>query len=69
MPPVNTFGMLLRLASTQPPPLWQVWTSIGIGVLGVMACTWVAAKIFKIGLLMFGKPPNLKTLVRWVRSA
>ena len=69
VPPVNTFGMLLRLASTQPPPLWQVWTSIGIGVLGVMACTWVAAKIFKIGLLMFGKPPNLKTLVRWVRSA
>jgi ABC-type Na+ efflux pump permease subunit len=69
VPPLNTFGMLLRLASTQPPPLWQVWTSIAIGVLGVVACTWIAAKIFKIGLLMFGKPPDFKTLVRWVRAA
>lgn len=69
VPPLNTFGMLLRLASTQPPPLWQVWASIAIGIVGVAACTWVAAKIFKIGLLMFGKPPDFKTLVRWVRAA
>jgi ABC-type Na+ efflux pump permease subunit len=69
VPPLNTFGMLLRLASTQPPPMWQVWTSIAIGILGVIAATWVAAKIFKIGLLMFGKPPDFKTLVRWVRAA
>jgi len=69
VPPINTFGMLLRLASTQPPALWQVWLSIAIGVVGVVCATWVAAKIFKIGLLMFGKPPNFKTLVRWVRAA
>jgi ABC-type Na+ efflux pump permease subunit len=69
VPPLNTFGMLLRLASTQPPPLWQVWTSIAIGIVGVVAATWVAAKIFRIGLLMFGKPPDFKTLVRWVRAA
>jgi ABC-2 type transport system permease protein len=69
VPPLNTFGMLLRLASTQPPPLWQVWASIAIGILGVIGATWVAAKIFRIGLLMFGKPPDFKTLVRWVRAA
>jgi ABC-type Na+ efflux pump permease subunit len=69
VPPLNSFGMLLRLASTQPPPLWQVWASIAIGILGVIAATWVAAKIFRIGLLMFGKPPDFKTLVRWVRAA
>jgi ABC-type Na+ efflux pump permease subunit len=69
VPPLNTFGMLLRLASTQPPPLWQVWTSVAIGIVGVIGAVWIAAKIFKIGLLMFGKPPNFKTLVRWVRAA
>jgi ABC-type Na+ efflux pump permease subunit len=68
-PPLNSFGMLLRMASTQPPPLWQVWASIAIGILGVVGATWVAAKIFRIGLLMFGKPPDFKTLVRWVRAA
>jgi ABC-type Na+ efflux pump permease subunit len=69
IPPVNTFAMLLRMASTSPPPAWQVWLSVGVGVIGVIGAVWVAAKIFRIGLLMFGKPPDFRTLVRWVRSA
>jgi ABC-type Na+ efflux pump permease subunit len=69
LPPVNSFGMLLRLASNHPPPAWQVWLSIGIGVAGVVGAVWFASKVFRIGLLMFGKPPNFGTLVRWVRDA
>jgi ABC-type Na+ efflux pump permease subunit len=69
LPPINSFVMLIRMASTTPPPLWQVWLSIGIGVLAVWAGLWFAAKIFRIGLLLFGKPPDLKTLVRWARMA
>ena len=30
---------------------------------------WFAAKVFRIGLSMFGKPPNFATLVRWARMA
>ena len=30
---------------------------------------WVAAKIYRIGILMYGKKPTLKELVRWVRYA
>ncbi|HET9833838.1 MAG TPA: ABC transporter permease [Vicinamibacterales bacterium] len=69
IPPVNSFAMLIRLTSTSPPPWWQVWTSIGIGLFGVFAALWFAAKIFRIGLLMYGKPPNFATLVRWARQA
>ena len=69
MPPVGTFVTLLRLASTSPPPAWQVWLSIAVGCAGVVAAVWFAAKVFRIGLLMFGKPPDMKTLVAWVRSA
>jgi len=69
LPPVNTFGMLLRLASTSPPPAWQVWLSIAIGVASVFATVWFSAKVFRIGILMFGKPPDFKTLVKWVRAA
>ena len=69
LPPINPFGMLLRMASTQPPPLWQVWLSIGVCAASVVGAVWVAAKVFRIGLLMHGKPPNLKTLLRWVRMA
>ncbi|HEY3518994.1 MAG TPA: ABC transporter permease [Gammaproteobacteria bacterium] len=69
VPPINSFGMLLRVASAEPPPAWQVWLSIGFGIAGAFAALWVAAKIFRIGILMFGKPPDLKTLVAWVRAA
>jgi ABC-2 type transport system permease protein len=69
VPPINTFGMLLRLSSTEPPPAWQVWLSILIGVLFVYVSVWCAARVFRIGLLMTGKPPNFRTLIRWIRAA
>lgn len=69
LPPINPFVMMLRLTSTSPPPIWQVWVSIGIGVASVFAALWFAAKVFRIGLLMHGKPPSFGTLVKWVRMA
>jgi ABC-2 type transport system permease protein len=69
LPPINTFVMLLRMTSTTPPPLWQVWLSILIGLASVYVAVWFAAKVFRIGILMFGKPPDFKTLIRWVRMA
>jgi ABC-2 type transport system permease protein len=46
-----------------------VWLTIVISVAAVYAALWVAAKVFRVGLLMHGKPPNFATLVRWVRMA
>jgi len=69
VPPVNTFAMMVRLASTTPPPLWQVALSLVIGVASAIVCMWFAAKIFKVGLLMHGKPPTLGTLIKWARMA
>ena len=69
VPPVNSFAMLLRVASSTPPPAWQVWLSIGAGVAGAFGALWFAAKVFRVGILMFGKAPNFKTLIAWVRAA
>jgi len=69
IPVINPFAMMLRVASTKPPPTWQILLSIAIGVVSVYIAMWMAAKIFRIGLLMFGKPPNFATLVKWVRMA
>jgi ABC-2 type transport system permease protein len=69
VPPVNTFAMLLRLTSSAPPPTWQVWVTIAIGLISVVGSVWCASQIFTIGLLMHGKPPDMKTLVRWIRQA
>jgi ABC-2 type transport system permease protein len=67
IPPVNCFAMLARLASSSPPPAWQVVLSLLAGVVGAAIAVWFAAKIFRVGLLMHGKPPNFGTLVKWAR--
>ena len=69
IPPISPFVMVLRLAGSEPVPVWQVIGSIVLGVVSVTFFAWAAAKIFRIGVLMYGKPPNFATLVRWVRMA
>ncbi|HZW11179.1 MAG TPA: ABC transporter permease [Phycisphaerales bacterium] len=69
VPPMSPFAMIVRITSTEPPPVWQVWLSIAITAVAAYGCVWFAAKVFRVGLLMYGKPPNFKTLIRWVRMA
>ncbi len=69
IPPINLFAMLARVASDAPPPAWQVWLTMLIGFGTATLTVWFAAKVFRIGLLMHGKPPNLRTMLRWVRMA
>jgi ABC-2 type transport system permease protein len=69
IPPLNTFAMMSRLASDAPPPAWQVWLTVLVGIGGAAAAVWFAAKVFRIGLLMHGKPPNFATLIKWARAA
>jgi len=69
IPPISPFIMIMRVASTDPPPTWQVLLAILINALGVIFFLWFAAKVFRVGLLMFGKPPNLRTLIKWIRMA
>ena len=62
----KTFGSAVAVAH---PPDWHVWVTIVIGIAGVAGAVWCAAKVFTIGLLMYGKPPDFKTLIRWIRAA
>ncbi|MEX2218636.1 MAG: ABC transporter permease [Phycisphaerales bacterium] len=69
-PPIAPFVMVQRIAaSSDPIPIWQVAGSIAVSAFTAAFTAWAAAKIFRIGVLMFGKPPNLATLLRWVRQA
>jgi ABC-2 type transport system permease protein len=68
IPPMNAFAMLLRLTSTSPPPMWHVWLSIAVGIVAAAGALWFASRIFTIGLLMHGRPPNFATLLKWARQ-
>jgi ABC-2 type transport system permease protein len=69
IPPMNTMAMMARMASDSPPPAWQVWLTVLVGFGGACAAVWFAGKVFKVGLLMHGKPPNIATMIRWAREA
>ena len=60
--------MPLRMATVDVSP-WEVAASIGILVLGCAAAIWLAARIYRVGLLMYGKRPSLGELRRWIASA
>jgi ABC-2 type transport system permease protein len=67
-PTASPFLMLIRLAMTPPPPMWQVGLSVFLTLGTTALFIWAAARIFRIGLLMQGKPPNLPELLKWIRA-
>ena len=52
-----------------PLPLGEVLGSIGATLLGVVAIVWVAGRIYRVGILSYGKRPTFKELWSWVRTS
>lgn len=48
-------------------PAWQTILSLVILVVSFMAMIWLTAKIYRVGIFMYGKKPTLKDLIRWAR--
>lgn len=46
---------------------WQIWLSVGLLYLSFVLMAWIAAKIYRVGIFMYGKKPSLKDLIRWAR--
>jgi len=65
-PPTAPIIMFLRMAS-QVPPAWQFALSIGLLVLSIVTVLWISAKLYRVGILMYGKRATLPELVRWLR--
>ena len=49
-------------------PGWELALSIGILILTFIMCGWASAKIYKIGILMFGKKTSFKDLWKWLKQ-
>ncbi|HEY9501416.1 MAG TPA: ABC transporter permease [Pyrinomonadaceae bacterium] len=59
--------MLMRII-TQTPPFWQIALSLFIGFSTIVLFTWLASKIYRIGMLMYGKRASIPEIVRWLRE-
>lgn len=61
--------MLSRIIVTDGQlPLWQVFLSIALCIGTLLACLWIAGRIYRVGILMYGKKPKLSDLWKWIFS-
>jgi len=58
--------MYVRIAVHQPPA-WQIALSIVEMALTIYAVLWFASRIYRVGILMYGKKPNLPEILRWLK--
>jgi ABC-2 type transport system permease protein len=67
-PTITPFAMMLRMALPPGPPLWQVFLAVALLITVTGGVVWAAGRIFRVGLLMQGKAPNLPELMKWIRA-
>ena len=60
--------MFLRISVLQPPA-WQIALSVVLCVLTIMGIVFVAGRIYRVGILMYGKRPTFPEIMRWVRRS
>ena len=68
IPPFTPLLMLLRIA-VKTPPLWQIALGYTLTAATVALVVWLAARIYRVGILMVGKKPTVQELWRWLRYA
>ncbi|MEE4259889.1 MAG: ABC transporter permease [Bacteroidales bacterium] len=49
-------------------PMWQIWISAALLIAGFIATTWLAGKIYRTGILMYGKKVNYAEIWKWLRN-
>ena len=65
IPPFTPILMLLRQAMPNGVPAWQPWVGLAGALVFAAATVWTASRIFRVAILMQGKPPKLAELARW----
>jgi ABC-2 type transport system permease protein len=68
VPFFSPITMMVRIV-TQKPPFWQIALSLLIGFVTVLGMIWLASRIYRVGMLMYGKRATIPEVLRWVRRA
>ncbi len=66
IPPFTPFVMMNRAAG--PPELWEYVATTALLIVSIGLALWAAAKVFRIGVLLTGKPPTLREILKWIRA-
>ena len=68
VPPVSPLVMPLRISAGSNVGIVEILASVGLLAASVLLMMWLAGKIFRTGILMYGKRPSLREISRWLRA-
>jgi ABC-2 type transport system permease protein len=68
VPPVTPLVMILRISAGSNVGVLEIIASIILLAVAVLVMIWLASKIFRIGILMYGKRPSLREIFQWLRQ-
>ena len=63
IPFTSPIAMMVRIPFGVPE--WELYLSVTILIAGFIFTTWIAARIYRVGILMYGKKTSYKELVKW----
>jgi ABC-2 type transport system permease protein len=64
VPFTSPIVMMARIP--QDPPMWQILTSLAILYISFILTTWLAGKIYRTGILMYGKKTSWREIGKWL---
>jgi ABC-2 type transport system permease protein len=53
----------------ETPPFWQIALSVAVNVLTITALVWLASRVYRVGMLMYGKRATVPEIWKWIRQA
>ncbi|MBK8304216.1 MAG: ABC transporter permease [Chloracidobacterium sp.] len=51
------------------PPLWQIALSVALNLLAIAGLVWLASRVYRVGMLMYGKRATIPEVLKWIRQA
>lgn len=67
IPLLTPYLMILRIGSVMPP-LWQIISTLILLMISVVLTLFIAGKIFRVAILLYGKRPTLPEILQWIRE-
>lgn len=65
IPLTSPIVMMIRLPFDIP--IWQIGLSLTILFVTAISIVWLSAKIYRVGILMYGKKPSIKEMIKWIK--
>ena len=71
IPFTSPIVMMGRIAHGVPDavPVWQLLLSMALLIVGFLFTTWFAGKVYRTGILLYGKKPSWKEMIKWARRS